>query len=60
MFSDAIIGVLLDWHRADPVSDKERCRMDVISDIQGNRNPYIDYPELVEYIWGNKKDKPLI
>ncbi len=55
MFSDAIIGVLLDWHRADPVSDKERCRMDVISDIQGNRNPYIDYPELVEYIWGNKK-----
>lgn len=55
MFSDAIISVLLDWHRADPVSDKERCRADKISDIQGNRNPYIDYPELVEYIWGNKK-----
>lgn len=55
MFSDAIISVLLDWHRADPVSDKELCRMDVISDIQGNRNPYIDYPELVEYIWGEKK-----
>lgn len=55
MFSDSIQQVLLDWHRADPVSDKERCRMDLISDIQGNRNPYIDYPELVEYIWGNKK-----
>jgi len=55
MFSDAIISVLLDWHRADPVSDKERCRMDVISNIQGNRNPFIDYPELVEYIWGEKK-----
>ena len=55
MFSDAIIQVLLDWHRADPVSDKERCRADVISTIQHNRNPYIDYPELVEYIWGNKK-----
>lgn len=53
MFSDAITQVLLDWHRADPVSDKERCRMDLISDIQGNRNPFIDYPELVEYIWGN-------
>ena len=55
MFSDSIQKVLLDWHRADPVSDKERCRMDNISDLQGNRNPFIDYPELVEYIWGNKK-----
>ena len=55
MFSDAIIQVLLDWHRADPVSDKECCRADRISDIQHNRNPFIDYPELVEYIWGNKK-----
>ena len=55
MFSDSIQQVLLDWHRADPVSNKERCRADVISDIQGNRNPYIDYPELVEFIWGNRK-----
>ncbi len=55
MFSDAIIQVLLDWHRSDPVSEKECCRADRISDIQHNRNPYIDYPELVEYIWGNKK-----
>lgn len=55
MFSDSIQKVLLDWHRADSVSDKERCRADRISDIQTNRNPFIDYPELVEYIWGNKK-----
>lgn len=55
MFSDSIQKVLLDWHRADPVSDKERCRADMISDIQGNRNPYIDYPELVEFIWGNRQ-----
>jgi len=55
MFSPAIIQVLLDWHRADSVSDKERCRADQISTIQGNRNPFIDYPELVEYIWGNKQ-----
>lgn len=55
MFSDSIQQVLLDWHRADPVSYKELCRMDCISDIQGNRNPFIDYPELVEYIWGNRK-----
>lgn len=55
MFSDNITSVLLDWHRADPVSDKEICRADQISSIQHNRNPYIDYPELVEYIWGNKR-----
>jgi hypothetical protein len=54
-FKPWLIEVLLDWHREDPVSDKERCRADRISDIQHNRNPYIDYPELVEYIWGNKK-----
>ena len=54
-FSNDIISVLLDWHRADPVSDKEICRADQISSIQHNRNPYIDYPELVEYIWGDKK-----
>ena len=53
MFSDSIEKVLLDWHRADPVSDKELCRADRISSIQHNRNPYIDYPILVEYIWGN-------
>ena len=54
-FSAAITRVLLDWHRADPVSDKERCRASVIFDIQGNRNPFIDYPELVEYIWGDRR-----
>lgn len=54
-FTPTIIQVLLDWHHADPVSDKEICRADQISTIQHNRNPFIDYPELVEYIWGNKK-----
>lgn len=54
-FKPWLIQVLLDWHRADPVSDKEICRADQISSIQHNRNPFIDYPELVEYIWGNKK-----
>ena len=54
-FQDWLIEVLITWHRQDPVSEKETKRMDAISDFQHNRNPYIDYPELAEYIWGNKK-----
>lgn len=46
--------LLVDWHRLDPVSQKELTRAVEVNKIQGNRNPFIDYPELVEYIWGNK------
>jgi hypothetical protein len=44
--------LLLQWHAADPVSVKERLRQEAIYAIQGNRNPFIDYPDLVSYIWG--------
>lgn len=54
-FQDWEIEVLLQWHRQDTISSKERNRMDAVSNFQHNRNPYIDYPELVEYIWGNMK-----
>ena len=48
------LAFLLDWHRNDPVSDKEIDRNQAVYGEQNNRNPFIDYPELVEYIWGNK------
>jgi len=44
--------VLIQWHRQDPVSIKEIRRMDAVSNFQHNRNPFIDYPYLAEYIWG--------
>ena len=44
--------LLLDWHRLDPVSEKEKARAIEVNKIQGNRNPFIDYPDLAEYIWG--------
>ena len=47
--------LLLDWSRNDPVSQKEIDRNDAVYKIQGNRNPFVDDPELVEYIWGNRK-----
>lgn len=54
-FQPWLMDILLQWHRNDPVSEKEIRRQDAISSIQHNRNPYIDYPELVEYIWGDRQ-----
>jgi len=48
-------NLFLKWHRNDPVSQKEIDRNQAVYGIQHNRNPFIDYPELVEYIWGDKK-----
>lgn len=49
------IDLLLRWHRNDPVSEKEDLRNEAVYRIQNNRNPFIDHPELAEYIWGDKK-----
>jgi endonuclease I len=51
-------NLLVSWHRQDPVSEKERVRMAEIFKLQNNRNPYIDYPELVEYLWGTRQGQP--
>ena len=51
--------ILLQWHRMDPVSEKEKKRAIEVNRIQGNRNPFIDYPDLVEYIWGDKQGQPV-
>ena len=48
------LNFLLQWHRDDPVSEKEIDRNQGVYGEQNNRNPFIDYPELVEYIWGDK------
>lgn len=48
------VNLLLKWHRQDPVSQKELDRNEVIYSYQNNRNPFIDYPDLAEHIWGDK------
>ena len=47
------LATLLDWHRNDPPDDFEMNRNNIIYNWQRNRNPFIDQPLLVEYIWGN-------
>lgn len=47
------IELLKQWHEQDPVSIKEILRQEEVFKIQGNRNPFIDYPDLVNYIWGS-------
>ncbi|MFM2292155.1 MAG: hypothetical protein RIS29_1968 [Bacteroidota bacterium] len=51
------IDLLLKWNAQDPVSDKERKRIEAVYGLQGNRNPFIDYPDLANYIWGSDSTK---
>ena len=48
------ISQLMEWHRNDPVSTLEMNRNEAVYGIQRNRNPFIDHPELAEFLWGNK------
>ncbi len=50
------VTLLLKWHRNDPVSPKELERNDAVFKLQNNRNPFIDYPNLPEYIWGDSME----
>lgn len=45
--------LLLQWARQDPVDEIERKRNDDVYSIQKNRNPFVDFPNLAEYIWGD-------
>lgn len=49
-----IVPMLLEWSAQDPVDETEIQRNEDVAAFQGNRNPFIDYPELIEYIWGSK------
>jgi endonuclease I len=52
-FKPWFLDLLMSWHDADPVSQKEIDRNNAVSVIQGNRNPFIDDPGFVQMIWGD-------
>lgn len=46
----------LTWLISDPVDDLEIDRNNAVSKIQGNRNLFVDFPYLAEYVWGDSTD----
>ncbi|MBK3518110.1 endonuclease [Carboxylicivirga marina] len=54
------LNTLYQWHLSDPVDAAEISRNDDIETFQGNRNPYVDYPELVERAFINYTSGPLV
>lgn len=45
------LNTLYQWHLQDPVDAAELMRNDSTEAYQGNRNPYIDHPDLVALAW---------
>ncbi|MBP5338447.1 MAG: endonuclease [Prevotella sp.] len=52
--------MMVRWSKLDPIDDVEIARNNAVylSNVQGNRNPFVDYPGLEDYVWGSKKDTP--
>jgi hypothetical protein len=46
------LATLLTWNQTDVSDDFEMNRNNYIYTWQQNRNPFIDYPLLADYIWG--------
>ena len=47
-YTAADIATLIKWHKDDPVDLYELHRNAAIQELQGNRNPLIDFPELAD------------
>jgi endonuclease I len=50
------MNVMKAWSKQDPVDDVEIARNNAVKEVQGNRNPFVDYPGLEDYIWGDMTD----
>ncbi len=50
------LDMMMRWSKQDPVDEREIQRNNAVYEVQGNRNPYVDYPGLEEYTWGTKME----
>jgi endonuclease I len=57
VLADPFLNILVTWHNADPVSQKEIDRNNnIYYHHQSNRNPFVDHPEWVAQIWNPNPD----
>ena len=56
--TDWFLQMLMQWSEHDPVDEVELERNEAVAALQKNRNPFIDYPGLEQYIWGSKQNEP--
>ena len=55
-FEDWSLQMLMRWAALDPIDSVEWARNNAVQEVQNNRNPFVDYPGLEDYVWGDKKD----
>lgn len=53
---DWTLKMFLRWAKQDPVDEVERARNEAVYKLQKNRNPFVDYPSLCEFVWGDSID----
>ncbi|OBX22009.1 putative secreted protein (Por secretion system target) [Gelidibacter algens] len=56
VFTEWALNILLDWHAADPVSQREIDRNNAAYNYQNNANPFISHPEYANMIWSQTAD----
>lgn len=62
-YAHGSLSDLLKWSK-NPVDrleyqhNEKVCKASINGSKQGNRNAYVDFPDLVEYAFGSKKDQP--
>lgn len=53
-----VARMVLEWNDAYPPSQREKERNALIKKIQGNSNPFIEYPALVSMVWDENFTEP--
>ena len=56
--SSGAVKMLTEIHAEESPNDREKMRSEAVSEIQGNVNPFVEWPALADHIWGDLKDVP--
>ncbi len=57
-YADWYFTMLMRWAKNDPMDDVEIARNNAVYTKQHNRNLFVDFPYLAEYIWGDSINVP--